>query len=199
MFWAEIWNIRIFYLKNCHFLVVKFSVYLNRRDFVMYCHQEVAGFALPGQQYSFMATDEIFSMVILSFPLIQEGHMSASGERMCPILVNCLDDYRQCLHKLTKSQGFLAPISGSPGDQTVSPTFRNSTSMFLNSHLWSKTAILKLNKWFIIPYMYLQSTLLYWNYYITINLITTMYMYPTNSSLLMLIFWCQWRARTVWN
>ena len=28
-------NIRIFYLKICHFLVVKFSVYLNRRVFVM--------------------------------------------------------------------------------------------------------------------------------------------------------------------
>ena len=28
-------NIRIFYLKNCHFLVVKFSVYLNRRVFIM--------------------------------------------------------------------------------------------------------------------------------------------------------------------
>ena len=30
-------NIRIFYLKNCHFLVVKFSIYLNRRVFVMVC------------------------------------------------------------------------------------------------------------------------------------------------------------------
>ena len=28
-------NIRIFYLKNCHFWVVKFSIYLNRRFFVM--------------------------------------------------------------------------------------------------------------------------------------------------------------------
>ena len=28
-------NIRIFYLKNCRFLVVKFSVYLNRRVFAM--------------------------------------------------------------------------------------------------------------------------------------------------------------------
>ena len=28
-------NIRKFYLKICHFLVVKFSVYLNRRVFVM--------------------------------------------------------------------------------------------------------------------------------------------------------------------
>ena len=27
--------IRIFYLKDCHFLVVKFSVYLNRRVFIM--------------------------------------------------------------------------------------------------------------------------------------------------------------------
>ena len=28
-------NIRFFYVKNCHFWVVKFSVYLNRRVFVM--------------------------------------------------------------------------------------------------------------------------------------------------------------------
>ena len=28
-------NIIIFYVKNCHFLVIKFSVYLNRRVFVM--------------------------------------------------------------------------------------------------------------------------------------------------------------------
>ena len=36
MFWAEIWtNIRIFYLKIFLFLVVKFSIYLNRRVFVM--------------------------------------------------------------------------------------------------------------------------------------------------------------------
>ena len=28
-------NIRIFYVKNCHILVVKFSVYLNRHVFVM--------------------------------------------------------------------------------------------------------------------------------------------------------------------
>ena len=29
-------NIRFFYLKNCHFLMVKFSIYLNRRVFVMF-------------------------------------------------------------------------------------------------------------------------------------------------------------------
>ena len=28
-------NNRIFYVENCHFLVVKFSVYLNRRVFLM--------------------------------------------------------------------------------------------------------------------------------------------------------------------
>ena len=28
-------NIRVFYLKNCRFLEVKFSIYLNRRVFVM--------------------------------------------------------------------------------------------------------------------------------------------------------------------
>ena len=35
---------------------------------------------------------EIFSMVILSLLLIQEGQLSVSGERMCIILVNRLED-----------------------------------------------------------------------------------------------------------
>ena len=42
-----------------------------------------------GRQHSFVETDhEIFSTVILSLPLIQEGQLSVSGERMCTILVN---------------------------------------------------------------------------------------------------------------
>ena len=46
-----------------------------------------------GRQHSFMETDhEIFSTVILSLPLIQEGQLSVSGERMCTILVNHLVD-----------------------------------------------------------------------------------------------------------
>ena len=44
-----------------------------------------------GQQHSFGEIDhEIFSTVILSLPLIQEGQLSVSGERMCTILVNHL-------------------------------------------------------------------------------------------------------------
>ena len=43
--------------------------------------------------YSFMEIDrEIFSMVIRSLLLIQEGHLSVSGERMSTILVNHLED-----------------------------------------------------------------------------------------------------------
>ena len=34
---------------------------------------------------------EIFSTAILSLPLIQEGQLSVSGERMCTILVNLLE------------------------------------------------------------------------------------------------------------
>ena len=46
-----------------------------------------------GRQHSFVEIDhEIFSMVILSLPLIQEGQLSVSGERMCAILVNRLED-----------------------------------------------------------------------------------------------------------
>ena len=44
-----------------------------------------------GRQHSFVEIDhEIFSTAILSLPLIQEGQLSVSGERMCTILVNRL-------------------------------------------------------------------------------------------------------------
>ena len=42
----------------------------------------------PGQQHSFVEIDQ----EILSLPLIQEGHLSVSGKRMCTILVNRLED-----------------------------------------------------------------------------------------------------------
>ena len=46
-----------------------------------------------GRQHSFVEIDhEIFSTVILSLPLIQEGQLSVSGGRMCTILVNRLED-----------------------------------------------------------------------------------------------------------
>ena len=44
-------------------------------------------------QHSFVEIDhQIFSTVIISLPLIQEGQLSVSGERMCTILVNRLED-----------------------------------------------------------------------------------------------------------
>ena len=46
-----------------------------------------------GRQHSFLEIDhEIFSMVILSLPLIKKGQLSVSGKRMCTILVNRLED-----------------------------------------------------------------------------------------------------------
>ena len=46
-----------------------------------------------GRQHSFAEIDhEIFPTIILSLPLIQEGQLSMSGERMCTILVNRLED-----------------------------------------------------------------------------------------------------------
>ena len=46
-----------------------------------------------GRQHSFVEIDhEIFSTAILSLPLIQEGQLSVSGEGMCTILVNRLED-----------------------------------------------------------------------------------------------------------
>ena len=46
-----------------------------------------------GRQHSFVEIDrEIFSTVILSLLLIQEGQLSVSGKRICTILVNRLED-----------------------------------------------------------------------------------------------------------
>ena len=46
-----------------------------------------------GRQHSFVEIDhEIFPTVILSLPLIQEGQLSVSGEIMCTILFNRLED-----------------------------------------------------------------------------------------------------------
>ena len=46
-----------------------------------------------GWQHSFVEIDcEIFSTVILSLLLIQEGQLSVSGERICTILVNRLEN-----------------------------------------------------------------------------------------------------------
>ena len=46
-----------------------------------------------GWQHSFVEIDhKVFSTVILSLPLIQEGQLSVSGERICTILVNRLED-----------------------------------------------------------------------------------------------------------
>ena len=45
------------------------------------------------RQHSVVEIDyEIFSTVILSLPLIQEEQLSVSGERMCTILINCVED-----------------------------------------------------------------------------------------------------------
>ena len=46
-------NIRIFLSENVHFLVVKFSVYLNRHVFVMTCCAQLNSilYTLPGYYY----------------------------------------------------------------------------------------------------------------------------------------------------
>ena len=55
--------------------------------------QEIEGSTPPGRQHSFVEIDnEIFSTVILSLWLIQEGQLSVSRERMCTVLVHHLED-----------------------------------------------------------------------------------------------------------
>ena len=73
-------------LKTKHFLLGPSWMHING-------DQEVVGLTPPGQQHSLVEIDhEIFSMVILSLPLIQERQLSVSGKRMYTLLVNRLED-----------------------------------------------------------------------------------------------------------
>ena len=66
-----------------HAIFKPFSLILQA-DFFFCQFQEVAGSKTAGAIF--------FCGIILSLPLIQEGQMSISGERMCTILVNRLED-----------------------------------------------------------------------------------------------------------
>ena len=87
--------------------ICKFTASKNLQIYFFYVPASVAQLDAPsdwrpggrgfnprrGRQHSFVEIDhEIFSTVILSLPLIQEGQLSVSGERMCTILVNRLED-----------------------------------------------------------------------------------------------------------
>ena len=54
-------------------------------------NQDVVGLT-PCWVTNILIGHDIFSMVILSLPLIQERQLSVSGGRMCTILVNRLED-----------------------------------------------------------------------------------------------------------
>ena len=43
---------------------------------------------------------EIFSTLILSLLLVQEGQLSVSGERMCTVLFNYLEDLKPAQEKV---------------------------------------------------------------------------------------------------
>ena len=65
--------------------------------------QEVAGSTPLDRQRSFVGIGLImkFFTAILFLPLIQEGQLSVSGERICTILVNRLEDLA-CLHRVVR-------------------------------------------------------------------------------------------------
>ena len=54
--------------------------------------KEVVGLTPTESATFFRGVHEIFSMVLLSLLLIQEGQLSFSGKRMCTILINHLED-----------------------------------------------------------------------------------------------------------
>ena len=69
------------------------GVGVQTKMFILRMPASVAQLAAKvGKILSWRFDHEIFSTVILSLPLIQEGQLSVSGERMCSILVNRLED-----------------------------------------------------------------------------------------------------------
>ena len=86
----EIWNIDVNYVK----VTAAKPASVSQLDAPSDWRPGGRGFnPRRGRQHSFVEIDhEIFSTVILSLPLIQEGQLSVSGERMCTILVNRLED-----------------------------------------------------------------------------------------------------------
>ena len=81
----------MFYVEHLFFL---FQNYLANIQCVLYTGaSNTQKNSVLHLQQSFVEIDhEIFSTVILSFPLIQQGQLSVSGERMCTVLVNRLED-----------------------------------------------------------------------------------------------------------
>ena len=58
MFWAEIWKISEIYLKIFSFLEVKFSIYLNRRVFVMVMRKRVFRHMQTAQYCTFVQSNQ---------------------------------------------------------------------------------------------------------------------------------------------
>ena len=84
-----------------------------------------------GQQYSFVEIDhEIVAMVIFSLPLIQEGQLSVSGERMCTILVNRLEDYACPVNVWLGKQTALKMTLGHRVDWAIKPQHKQITEIF---------------------------------------------------------------------
>ena len=92
---------------NTLYSLLSGAVYIDRSSVIICLVVSVAQLDVPsdwrpggrgfnpgrGRQHPFGEIDhEIFSTAILSLPLIQEGQLSVSGERMCTILVNRLED-----------------------------------------------------------------------------------------------------------
>ena len=67
MFWAEMWKISEFLSENFQFLVVKFSIYLNRRVFVM--NRINSGPAEPGYALSLQTVQIQISQLIWTCPV----------------------------------------------------------------------------------------------------------------------------------
>ena len=92
----------VFLLRVCRLICRKLNMMLQKLSRVSVAQLDAPSDWRPGgrgfnprrgRQHSFVEIDhEIFSTVILSLPLIQEGQLSVPGERMYTILVNRLED-----------------------------------------------------------------------------------------------------------
>ena len=87
-----------------------------------------------GRQHSFVEIDhEIFSTVIFPLPLIQEGQLSVSGERMCTILVNRLEGQPRWLSWMRRPTGDQEVAGSTPAEVGNILSWRLIMKYFLRS------------------------------------------------------------------
>ena len=142
MFWAEIWKISAFFSENFHFLVVKFSVYLNRRVFLMMLatFKTTVRLLLDMEQLN-MSNHRSLKLCFLTGSLIR---LSKKNQRS-------YNKFLQVRHFVTRNRHQLGAIRNSWSDWLIAFRWQFSSNQIVNANnlgfFWTNKIIQLLSLW----------------------------------------------------